>query len=112
MKKIIFSILTISFLCSCEMTMDNGKIANLNENLTTNSYLIFGAYHGECLGEDCVEIYKIENNELFKAEDNSSKPKLLNLPFVTLSSVAPGASSTLCGCLSISVISLASARAS
>ena len=80
MKKIIFSILTISFLCSCEMTMDNGKIANLNENLTTNSYLIFGAYHGECLGEDCVEIYKIENNELFK-DTLDIYPAVSNLPY-------------------------------
>ena len=29
-------------------------------------YFIFGAYFGECLGEQCVEIYKIRDGKLFE----------------------------------------------
>lgn len=29
-------------------------------------YLVFGKYYGECIGENCVNIYKIADNKLFK----------------------------------------------
>ena len=32
-------------------------------------YLIFGHFSGECEGAQCVEIYKIQNDSLFVAED-------------------------------------------
>ena len=31
-----------------------------------SQYFIFGAYFGECLGEQCVEIYKIQDGKLFE----------------------------------------------
>lgn len=28
-------------------------------------YLVFGKYHGECFGDQCIQIFKIENDSLF-----------------------------------------------
>jgi hypothetical protein len=36
---------------------------NKNEN---SDYLIFGHFYGECGGEGCVEIFKLEDNQLFE----------------------------------------------
>ena len=33
---------------------------------TENGYFIFGHFYGECIGEGCVEIYKIEDEKLFE----------------------------------------------
>lgn len=41
--------------CSCEQQLDD--------------YLIFGNYYGMCAGEECVEIFKIENGTL--SEDSN-----------------------------------------
>ncbi|MBP7184357.1 MAG: hypothetical protein KBA06_02535 [Saprospiraceae bacterium] len=61
MKNLIFVTLlfAISFV-SCER--------ECNENLfTSNSdYLIFGHFYGECFGEKCIEIYKLDNTHLFE----------------------------------------------
>jgi hypothetical protein len=45
-------------LTSCE------KDANLE--LSTSDYLIFGHFYGKCLGEKCIEIFKLENEKLFE----------------------------------------------
>jgi hypothetical protein len=37
-----------------------------NEEL---EYLIFGRFAGECQGDQCIEIYKLEINKLYEAED-------------------------------------------
>ena len=31
-----------------------------------DSYLVFGRFYGECLGEQCVEIFKLEHERLFE----------------------------------------------
>lgn len=30
------------------------------------SYIVFGSFHGECVGEQCVEIFKIKNRSLME----------------------------------------------
>jgi hypothetical protein len=34
--------------------------------LPESEYLIFGHFYGECAGEPCIEIFKIEKNKLFE----------------------------------------------
>lgn len=63
MKKIIFPLFAILVFCifsSCDKDDVNtsGKV----------DYLIFGTFYGECGGEGCVEIFKIESDRLL--EDN------------------------------------------
>jgi len=31
-----------------------------------NNYIVFGSYFGECVGEPCIEIFKIENGVLYE----------------------------------------------
>ena len=50
--------LTLFILTSCE------KDANLE--LSTSDYLIFGHFYGKCVGEQCIEIFKLENEKLFE----------------------------------------------
>ncbi|MFH6603545.1 BPTI/Kunitz domain-containing protein [Maribacter algicola] len=35
-------------------------------DLAVNDYLIFGHFYGECSGEGCIEIFKLENGSLFE----------------------------------------------
>lgn len=42
---------------------------DVEQNISTESYLIFGHFYGECLGEQCVEIFKLENEKLFEDLD-------------------------------------------
>jgi hypothetical protein len=32
---------------------------------------IFGTYYGECMGESCIETYKLENETLYEAQQDS-----------------------------------------
>jgi hypothetical protein len=32
----------------------------------SSGYLIFGRFYGECMGEECIEIFKLEQNQLFE----------------------------------------------
>jgi len=34
--------------------------------LTTQDYLVFGHFYGQCTGETCIEMFKIENNHLYE----------------------------------------------
>lgn len=38
-----------------------------------NDYLIFGHFYGECIGEYCVEIYKLEDGKLYE-DTNDNYP--------------------------------------
>ncbi len=51
-----------------------------NEKL---EYLIFGRFAGECLGDQCIEIYKLENNRLYESEDiyPTSSTQIGNTPY-------------------------------
>ena len=33
-------------------------------------YLIFGTFYGECIGEECIEIFRIEDGKLFEDLDD------------------------------------------
>ena len=37
-------------------------------------YLIFGHFYGFCVGEDCIQIYKLEDNRLYK-DQNKTYPR-------------------------------------
>lgn len=43
--------------------------------LTKTSYLVFGHFYGECIGEGCVETFKLTNAKLFEdtVDDYSGK---------------------------------------
>ena len=53
---------TIIMLISCKK--DNVKLSNYD-------YIIFGHFYGECGGEGCVEIFRLEEGKLF--EDDKDK---------------------------------------
>ena len=54
---IIRTILTIFLLTSCEK--DDLELSN-------SDYIIFGHFYGECIGEQCVEIFRLEKDKLFE----------------------------------------------
>ena len=56
MKKICFILLCLTgVIAACE-----------KKSLDNNDYLIFGYFFGECLGEHCVDIFKLTNENLFE----------------------------------------------
>ncbi len=57
----ILLLLTISF-SSCDE--DDNELKEVN--LTENNYLIFGHFYGECLGEMCVETFKLTSSRLYE----------------------------------------------
>ena len=48
-------------LVSCDDDSDTG-----NGEITADDTFIFGHFYGECFGENCVEIFKIENGMLYE----------------------------------------------
>jgi len=63
-------IIILLFLIGCDNNEPEKKIE-------FPEYLIFGHYFGECTGEDCLRIYKFENDSLFEAEYD----KIYNYPW-------------------------------
>ncbi len=44
-------------------------VANLacsKQKLNKDDYLVFGHFYGECAGEECVELFKLERDKLFE----------------------------------------------
>jgi hypothetical protein len=62
MKKICFLLSFIVF--ACHSVEDN-------ETAPAPDYLVFRHFYGFCFGEKCIEIFKIENNQLY--EDKKDK---------------------------------------
>lgn len=57
MKKLLLSAVFVApFLFSCD---DDDPAQQMD-------YLIFGHFHGECLGEHCVETFKLTDTELYE----------------------------------------------
>jgi len=52
----ILCLLTIS-ICSCKKD---------NVILSTSDYIVFGHFYGECGGEQCIEIFRLEQNKLLE----------------------------------------------
>jgi hypothetical protein len=58
MKRLIPILGLILITCSsCHKEEDINKLSD-------SDYLIFGHYYGECFGEQCIEIYKLEENQV------------------------------------------------
>jgi hypothetical protein len=58
MKQRIFTFcLLIIITASCRKDKDK---------LSSFDYLIFGHFYGECFGEQCIEIFKLEQNQLLE----------------------------------------------
>jgi hypothetical protein len=52
---VISSIFLLSTSCSDD-----------EEVMKTSEYLVFGHFYGFCMGESCVQIYKLENGKLYR----------------------------------------------
>lgn len=62
MKKLLIALL---ILAACDD--DNVK------KETSENYIIFGHFYGECIGEQCVQIFKLTDDELFE-DSNDTYP--------------------------------------
>ncbi|MFD0990208.1 hypothetical protein ACFQ1R_08880 [Mariniflexile jejuense] len=58
MKKFIAMVLVSVFLVACS--------SNDSINLDNDDYLIFGHFYGFCIGESCIETFKLTNNKLYE----------------------------------------------
>jgi hypothetical protein len=71
MKKSHFSILAIFIVVLCF------SACSKEDSSSDSDYLIFGHFYGECGGESCIEIYKIDENGLYE-DQNDIYPINLN----------------------------------
>ncbi len=62
--KILLTVLA-GFILATSCNKDDGI------KLSDGDYLIFGHFYGECFGEECVEIFRLEANKLLK--DNNDR---------------------------------------
>lgn len=70
MKKLILILLPVLFVftnCQKDEDSPSGSI----------DYVVFGQFYGECIGETCIEIFKIENGELFE-DTKDNYPSFVN----------------------------------
>lgn len=77
MKKILLVLLVSGILFSCWKKKDDDNIT-----INDNDYLVFGHFYGECMGEECVETFKLTSSKLYEdiLDDYSGQ----NLEFVEL----------------------------
>ena len=68
-QALILIVLLISISCS---TQNEGP-------KVSTEYILFGHFYGECLGEQCIEIFKLTDEALF--EDNTDTYPNSTLPF-------------------------------
>lgn len=71
MKNILIFLVTTVLFTACNS--DDDKV------IETADYLIFGHYYGMCVGESCVEIFKLTDTKLY--EDTNDNYNLDNLNF-------------------------------
>lgn len=55
-----YTLIGLSLMLISLCSKENGMFTDEND------YLIFGHFYGECLGEECVEIFKLTQNELYE----------------------------------------------
>lgn len=55
---LITTCLTVFLLTACKK--------DDNVELSKSDYIIFGHFYGECIGEQCVEIFRLEQDKLFE----------------------------------------------
>jgi hypothetical protein len=63
MKKTLFILLLSIFIYGCS--------TNNTNNLDDYDYLIFGHFYGFCIGEGCVEIFKLTNDSLYEDSNDN-----------------------------------------
>lgn len=78
MKTIIATLALIALLFTSCSKSDNSVQVNKMD------YLIFGHFNGECIGEGCIETFKLTDDKLY--EDTLDEYNGENLEFVELSS--------------------------
>lgn len=73
MKKILFALCFMGLLFqSCKKDEDTGMTSD-------SDFLIFGHFYGLCSGEDCVEIFKLDESQLLEdSEDNYPDSDVFN----------------------------------
>jgi len=77
MKSIITILALIGiFFTSCSESDNSVQVNKMD-------YLIFGHFHGECEGEECIETFKLTDDKLY--EDTLDHYNAENLEFVELS---------------------------
>jgi len=78
MKNLFLFLMVMGIFISCDKDDDD-------DCTTTDSpdYLIFGHFYGECLGETCIETFKLSDTQLL--EDTIDDYAGQNLSFVELS---------------------------
>lgn len=70
---VIYAVVPLLLFCaSCSNSPSPATTESLNYK-NTNEYLVFGSYYGECIGDKCVQIFKIEKGRLF-ADDYHRYP--------------------------------------
>lgn len=72
--KLILYTLTFLVFCSCDKEVSN----ELNEG----DFLIFGHFYGECIGEGCVETYKLTSSKVY--EDTNDNYLETDFSFIKL----------------------------
>jgi len=71
--KYILIVATLLLMTSCKKEIiDEGGI-EINSTTYADDVFIFGHYYGECGGEQCVEIFKIEDGKLYE-DTNDAYP--------------------------------------
>ena len=73
MKSNIFKTVSLLLLLlfmaqSCKKDTEPASLMSCSE-----SYILFGHFYGECLGEECIEIFRICENKLFE-DSNDQYP--------------------------------------
>lgn len=63
MKSLGFKLLLVLALLRLTINCSDDNAVNLPYD---KSYIVFGSYFGECVGEPCIEIFKIENGALYE----------------------------------------------
>ncbi|MGB0431305.1 MAG: hypothetical protein ACPGLV_12590 [Bacteroidia bacterium] len=69
MFRLFFILSFLSLTISCQDKFNDSR---------TPEYLIFGEFYGMCNGETCVEIFKIDHNNLYE-DENDNYPNSLNI---------------------------------
>ncbi|MFV0539675.1 MAG: hypothetical protein ACK5MZ_00350 [Aestuariibaculum sp.] len=75
MKNILFIVFGFAILLGCDSN-DN------HDTLQKDDYLIFGHFYGMCIGESCIEIFKLTENALY--EDTVDSYTMESFDFETL----------------------------
>lgn len=73
MKKLLFLLLVVAFFFQSCQKDDDTPIGAIE-------YIVFGHFFGECFGEECIEIFKIENDILYE-DRKDNYPSFIN-PYV------------------------------